>query len=150
LQFALLIGCLYNWYLYPDPLSDPYFRENKPPFFGKHDAEQFNWARNYWMPFVHGMLVGINFITGSPRIQLDGLKAFSSFAGMILQVILISDVCWLIWIMPQPFDWNTANKQLQGSMLWFEVELMTFLATFVSNVLFIALRTCMRHKIQLD
>jgi hypothetical protein len=51
---------------------------------------------------------------------------------------------------PQPFNWELADSGLSSVMIWFEIEWLVFIGTVLSNMLFLALRTCMRHKIQLD
>jgi hypothetical protein len=99
------------------------------------------------MPCTHAALMIINFITGSRRLHMDGLKAFAAFGGMILQCNLVAEVAWLIYKLPQPFDWEVAGVPLQGTFIWFEVEVLVFCGTLFSNAIFIALRTCMRHKI---
>jgi hypothetical protein len=140
---ALLTGCLYNWYVYPDVLSDPYVAFTFTP----REKAEFENIRHYWIPITHGILCLINFLTGNPRLHLDGLKAFASFAGMIICVNNLALVSSCIWVLPQPFDWDTAGTGLKSTMIWFEVEVMVFIATLVSNGTFIILRTCMRHKI---
>jgi len=102
------------------------------------------------MPITHSALMTINLVTGNPRIHMDGFKAFASFAGMILQVNLLAQVCQNIYLIPRPFNWDIASLNLRCVMIWLEVEVMAIVATLVSNGLFIGLRTCMRHKIQLD
>lgn len=42
------------------------------------------------------------------------------------------------------------NMNLAGTFLWLEVEWLVFLGTLISNAVFIALRSFVRHKIQLD
>lgn len=99
------------------------------------------------MPFTHAILAVFNFITNNPRLQLDAIKAFCAFGGMILMLNLIAQVSWCIYFFPQPFLWKLAGHELRSAMIWLEVEWCVFVGTLFSNALFIALRTCMRHKI---
>ena len=107
-------------------------------------------TRRLWLPIGHGVLCAINFITNNPRLNLDGLKAFASFLGMILMVNLIAQVTECMYCFPQPFAWLLLPEGLRSIFLWFEIEWCVFVGTLFSNVLFIALRTQIRHKIQLD
>jgi hypothetical protein len=44
--------------------------------------------------------MAINFITNNPRLNVDGLKAFASFVGMILMVNLIARVTECMYLFP--------------------------------------------------
>lgn len=41
-------------------------------------------------------------------------------------------------------------KNVSGIYIWLEIEWGVFLGTLLSNALFLALRSCFRHKIQMD
>lgn len=97
--------------------------------------------RKWWLPISHAALTVINFITGNPRLNVDGLKAFGSFLGMIIMVNIIAQVTECMYIFPQPFNWPLSPEPLRATMIWFEVEWCVFLGTLFSNILFIALRT---------
>jgi len=81
---------------------------------------------------------------------MEAFKAFSSFLGMILMLQLVNQVTLCMYMFPQPFHWHKYPWQLRSLMIWFEVEWGVFIGTLVSYVLFIAMRTQVRHKIQLD
>ena len=81
---------------------------------------------------------------------MEAFKAFSSFLGMILMLQLVNQVTLCMYMFPQPFHWHTYPWQLRSLMIWFEVEWGVFIGTLVSYMLFIAMRTQVRHKIQLD
>jgi hypothetical protein len=95
-------------------------------------------------------MVIFNFITGNPRLNMDGVKAFSAFMGMLLMVQLVTQVTECMYIMPQPFHWHHFPEGMRSIMIWFEIEWGVFLGTLMSYVIFIATRTQVRHKIQLD
>lgn len=99
------------------------------------------------MPFTHASLAVINFITNNPKLNIDSVKNFCSFAGMILILNLIAQITQCMYFFPQPFEWKLAGPELQSCFIWLEIEWCVFVGTLISNCLFIALRTCMRHKI---
>lgn len=39
---------------------------------------------------------------------------------------------------------------MKSSYLWLIIEQLVFISTLVSNMLFIGIRSCVRHKLQLD
>lgn len=64
---------------------------------------------------------------------------------MVLMCTLILAVSRILYLFPNPMIWIDVN--LAGAFIWLEVEWLVFLGTLLSNALFIALRTCFRHKI---
>ena len=40
--------------------------------------------------------------------------------------------------------------QMKSSYLWLIIEQLVFIGTLMSNIFFIAIRSCVRHKLQLD
>ena len=97
-----------------------------------------------------------NFITGNPQIGLDGVKSFCSFAGMILNVNLIAQISKAMYLFPRKFPWKELTAQgskdqgVAAVYMWFEIEWMIFAGTILSNIIFLMIRSCERHKIQLD
>jgi hypothetical protein len=67
---------------------------------------------------------------------------------MILQVFLILSVSNTLCIYPNPMIFS--DFEIAGTFLWFEVELLVFNGTLLSNMIFIFFRTLVRHKIVLD
>lgn len=55
----------------------------------------------------------------------------------------------IMFYFPQPINWSV-DPDVSAVFLFLEVEWAVFLGTLGSNVVFIALRTCFHHKIQLD
>lgn len=52
---------------------------------------------------------------------------------------------------PRPMLWTgKQNLSLAASYMWFQVELAVFGGLLLSNATFLAIRSCIRHKIQLD
>ena len=47
-----------------------------------------------------------------------------------------------------PFNWFEAGYEINTVFLWFEIELLVFSGTILSTILFLAMRSCIRHKIQ--
>lgn len=80
---------------------------------------------------------------------MEGLKAFASFLGMLLQVNLLLQISSIMFYFPQPIPW-TQDPNVSGVYLYLEVEWSVFLATLIGNMVFIAIRTCVKHEIQLD
>lgn len=93
------------------------------------------------------MLTLINFITNNPRISLDSIKAFAAFLGMIIMVQVIAQVTECMYLFPQPFHWHKFPEGLCAIFLWLEVEWAVWLGTLFSYVIFIAIRTQVRHKL---
>jgi hypothetical protein len=51
-----------------------------------------------------------------------------------------------MFMFPEPIDYNEEGASI-GAFIWLYTELSAFLATIISNVLFLALRTCLHHKV---
>ena len=52
---------------------------------------------------------------------------------------------------PRPMLWTGEDYlSLAASFMWFQVELGVFIGLLLSNAIFLAIRTCVRHKLQLD
>jgi len=52
---------------------------------------------------------------------------------------------------PRPMLWTGADHvALASTFMWFQVEFGVFIGLIVSNGLFLAIRSCVRHKLQLD
>ena len=45
---------------------------------------------------------------------------------------------------------NAESLQLRSAFLWLEVEQLVFMSTLFSNVVFLLIRSQVRHKLQLD
>ena len=65
---------------------------------------------------------------------------------MIIIVNLLMTITNVMYIFPQPVNW-TADLEIAGVFLFFELEWIVWISTLVSNIFFIALRTCFRNKI---
>jgi hypothetical protein len=106
-------------------------------------------VRNYFLPITHGIMMVFNFVTNNSRINLDGLKKFFSFGGMFLIIVLLAQVTSVMFYFESPINWNMPEADA-ATFLWFEVEWLVFIGTLLSNIIFIALRTQIRDKFQLD
>lgn len=82
------MGCIFNYYTNPDVNRFKVFLPDGA--LTDEDVALIESTRRLWLPIGHGVLCAINFITNNPRLNLDGLKAFASFLGMILMVNLIA------------------------------------------------------------
>ena len=100
------------------------------------------------LPIVHFVLMVFNMITGNPRFAQQGVKQLASFIGLILTLLLIINVSEIMCFFPASTTIFKFND-LSGCYLWLEVEWLVFLGTLLSNALFIAVRSCVRHKITL-
>jgi hypothetical protein len=134
------VGCLYNVLIYP----------NAPSEFSTvtTDVEVYNRTRKFIIPITHVVLFFFNFISNSPRLNVDALKQFCSFSGSIIYIYLLCQITRVMYMYPQPIPWN--DNTTSATFLWLEVEWAVFLGLLLSNTCFIAIRTCVHHKIQLD
>lgn len=147
IQFALLIASIFNYQIFPDVFDLHYFSDAN---LTQSQIDRFNNTRRFGLPMIHGALTIINFVTNNPRINLDCGKQFFSFGGMLIMILLIQEITNIMYVFPQPIDWIHAPYQAVGCYIWLELEWMIFSATLISNVVFIMVRSCVRHKIQLD
>jgi hypothetical protein len=93
------------------------------------------------------ILMLINGVTGNPRFY-DGIKQLAAFFGMLLYILLVISVSKGIYFFPVPMNWH--SLEMASVYMWFEVQWCIFVGTIFSNVLFIAIRTCVHHKIKMD
>ena len=103
-------------------------------------------VRFYWVPITHFIMIFFTFITNNPRLNMEGLKAFASFLGMLLQVNLLLQITSIMAFFPEPIPW-TEDPNVSGVYLYLEVEWAVFLATLIGNATFIVVRTCVKHEI---
>jgi len=91
-------------------------------------------------------------VSGAQRLhRIDGIKQFMNFIGMILYVYLILQVTEVMVLYPRPMLWEgPTHLSLAATFMWFQVETGVFIGLLVSNAIFLAVRACIRHKLQLD
>lgn len=99
------------------------------------------------MCITHFLLMLINGVTANPRFY-DGVKQVAAFSGMLLYILLVISVTTAIYFFPKPMIWE--NYKFAGVFLWLEVQWCVFLGTLFSNIIFIAIRTCVHHKVKID
>lgn len=70
---------------------------------------------------------------------------------MILQINMILEASLGMdnYSWPIPPDYQK-SLQWESSYIWLEIEQLVFIAILASNVFFILIRSCIRHKLQLD
>ena len=88
------------------------------------------------------------FISSSDRIPWDGLKQGLSFLGMLLYMQMILETAGTMSLVTP--DILKKSDEILIVYLWFEIEEVVFMATLFSNVIFLLIRTQIRHKLQLD
>jgi hypothetical protein len=66
-----------------------------------------------------------------------------------LTIFLIINVSEIMCFFPKS-KITFFDIDLSGSYIWLEVEWLVFLGTLFSNALFIALRSCFTHQIQIE
>ena len=98
------------------------------------------------IPASHVTLIVCNLITGSTRMQRDGIKQIFAFGGMIISLNLVFGVARVMFFFPQPVNYQV-DLRASAVFIWMTTELYTFVATIVSNVFFLAFRSCIHHKI---
>jgi hypothetical protein len=107
--------------------------------------------RKFIIPLSHTALMVFTFVSSSDRIPLEGLKLSFNFMGMITYTIMIlnASVAMTYYHYPLPAG-ETNDLSMQASYLWLVIEQLVFISLLMSNMLYIALRSCFRHKINLD
>jgi len=88
------------------------------------------------------------FISSSDRIPWDGLKQGLSFLGMLLYMQMILETAGTMSLVTP--DILKKSDEILIVYLWLEIEEVVFMATLFSNVIFLLIRTQIRHKLQLD
>lgn len=72
---------------------------------------------------------------------------------MLLQInmVLQSSLGMNNYTYPIPEDYpKELSLQWESSYIWLEIEQLVFMSILVSNVVFILIRSCVKHKLQLD
>lgn len=82
-------------------------------------------------------------------MQREGIKQFFAFAGMLIYINMLFGVTTLLQMYPGKIDYEE-DARTGATFIWLTVEWLTFLAIIISNILFLAFRSCFHHKIQLD
>jgi len=142
-QLGMLVGSLYNVIAFPNAHESKYIDLNE------HDRHVCQNLRELIIPITHFMLMLSNALNGSPRVEATGLKYFFTIVGMVMELNLIKMVSRVIENAPDPFD-PFAQHNVTAMFIWFAVELMVFFSTLVSNIIFLAIRNCVRHKIEVN
>ena len=92
----------------------------------------------------------INTITTNPRFHHEGIKQCGSMVGMIFVVYLQLKISASICNFPPRFSVDSTDQAGLAVYTWLIVELYVFFGIILSNISFLALRTCFRHKIHVD
>jgi hypothetical protein len=89
------------------------------------------------------------FISSSDRIPWDGLKQGLSFLGMVMYVQMILEAATTM-SMFTPNMLKNGDEKSRAVYLWLEIEQVVFMSTLFSNIIFLLIRSQIRHKLQLD
>lgn len=74
-----------------------------------------------------------------------------SFLGFVVYTYMILKTSAAMTYYHYPLSKTQVNTlEMQSSYLWLIIEQLVFISTLMSNVVYIALRSCVRHKLQLD
>ena len=93
----------------------------------------------------------MTFISSSERIPWDGLKQCMNFLGMVVYTYMILSASSAMNYYHYPLSPGQINTlTMQASYLWLIIEQLVFISMILSNMLFIAIRSCTRHKLMLD
>ena len=101
------------------------------------------------MPCTHCAMIWINLIVNNKHLNWAGAKISLSFLGTLIYVNMFLRLSAVMYAFKLPMKWGE-DLGASAIFLFFEVEWVVFLGTIFANIVFIALRTCVRHKIQLD
>jgi hypothetical protein len=140
LQMALFIASLFNYLINPDLEYTAGYPDE--------DKNAINLLRKFVIPLTHGALMIMCFIVSSDRIPWDGLKQGLNFAGMLLYIEMILQCSLAMGLFQTPI--STESLQLRSAFIWLEIEQLVFMSTLFSNVIFLLIRSQVRHKLQLD
>jgi hypothetical protein len=65
---------------------------------------------------------------------------------LYIEMILQCSLAMVLFKTPIPDD----STQIRSAFLWLEIEQLVFMSTLFSNVVFLLIRSQVRHKLQLD
>ena len=88
------------------------------------------------------------FISSSDRIPWDGLKQGLNFLGMVMYVQMILQAAATMSLVTS--DILKSSEEIRTVYLWLTIEQVVFMSTLFSNVIFLLIRSQIRHKLQLD
>jgi hypothetical protein len=63
---------------------------------------------------------------------------------------LVFQITHIMQYFPYPVVMTESNAEEAATYLWLTVEIFCFVSIIISNCLFMALRTCFHHKVQMD
>lgn len=135
LQMGLLVGALYNYYMYP---SDKVYSYEE----GLTDKIEFT---RVLICYIHGILILVNIMMHSSRLNAPILKYVFSFAGMLFYVYLVISVSYINYETPTPVD--SPNIATGAVVTWFRIEIATWFSVVISNTVFMFLRSLFKHKV---
>ena len=135
LQMGLLVGALYNYYMYPSDKVYGYLE-------GLTGTIEFD---RILICYIHGILILVNILMHSSRLNAPILKYIFSFAGMLLYVYLVICVSYINYQTPTPDD--SPNIATGAVVTWFRIEIATWFGVVISNMVFMLLRSLFKHKV---
>ena len=91
----------------------------------------------------------VAFVVHNERISYDGFKQSINFLGMIFYISTILSVSSSNFYFTE-IEESDLKVQTATLITWFRIELITSVGIIVSNAVFLALRSCFKHKVQLD
>jgi hypothetical protein len=80
----MFCGCIFNLLTTPELSEYKEFFDLNLLKIDPDLAKEYDMTRKFWLPISHGVLMIINYVTNNPRLNLDAVKAFASFIGMII------------------------------------------------------------------
>lgn len=89
-----------------------------------------------------------NFIQYHDKIKNEGIKHGCTFLAMMLYLLVVLLVGNAVFFMPRP---KACRNLATGCVvMWLQIELMLWAGVILSNVLFLFLRSCIKHKVLVD
>lgn len=100
------------------------------------------------MLITHGILGTLNFFM--EVVPLKSARVWGTFFGLVLVIVQLVIVTEILGYYPQPYypkDYRSIDTKY---MLLMIIEWVNIVGTIASNVNFLLLRSCCRHKVQFD
>lgn len=94
---------------------------------------------------VHLGLIFITLAQQMDRIKTLTAKYIMSFAGMMVYIYAIIGIAKCNYYTPSPSE--SPNLTTGAVVTWFRVELLTWFGIIMSNLLFLFIRSMVKHKV---
>jgi hypothetical protein len=111
------------------------------------DGERIR-AQIYTLLVTHGILCTLNFFM--EVVPLKRARVWGTFFGLVLVIEQLVIVTEFLGYYPQPYNPELIRPIANDYFLLMIIEWVNIVGTIVSNISFLLLRSCCRHKVQFD